>query len=229
MQEQCNACPTGHYCLTASTSPLECQYGTYTGRTKTEAKGSNAGPPSTSWPACTQCPAGHWCKNATVTPTKCGRGEHSTPGSSSCSVCQVGHFCGREGTTTAGMLANNRCAAGLWCPAGKDRVPDKTNEPCPTGRWCVEATVAPQGCKAGTYNPLYGRPSEMDACLACPAGRYCHFASSNITGYCAPGHYCPAGSTTPTQHTCPERYVEEALCSLYSVLKLYSHIIGVLE
>ena len=84
-------------------------------------------------------------------------------------------------------------------------MPDKKNEPCPTGRWCVEATVMPQGCKAGTYNPLYGRPSEVDACLTCPAGRYCHFASSNITGYCAPGHYCPAGSVTPTQHTCPER------------------------
>ena len=201
--DQCSPCPTGQYCVTGSSAPTACPAGTYTNVTNTASAGSAGG--ATSFPACTTCPAGHYCRVQSVSPVPCGAGNTSSSGASSCAVCTVGHFCDQDATSFSVMMSSKVCPAGLYCPAGLNKVPEYANEACPVGHYCVAGVAAPVACPAGRWNPITGAQSLAD-CLICPAGSYCEQASFTVTGTCAPGYYCPAGSTTNSTFACPTKY-----------------------
>ena len=192
---QCKDCPKGHYCGQGASRPETCPQGTYRAVNNTE-----------SIDQCTTCPAGYECPTtAMIEPEPCFPGRHSVEGSTECDVCEIGHYCDENTTSTSAMYGDKRCPAGLYCVAGLDKMPEFTNEACPLGSYCPEATLAPIACGPGYYQPFEGRGNVSD-CLLCPAGSYCVGGEPNITGLCAPGHYCPAGSSVSDAVRCPAKF-----------------------
>ena len=60
------------------------------------------------------------------------------------------------------------CPAGYSCAAPATTIP----ELCPRGHFCVEGTITPMACSAGTFSNATGATDE-DSCKACPRGSYC--------------------------------------------------------
>ncbi|OAF64381.1 hypothetical protein A3Q56_07913, partial [Intoshia linei] len=193
--DSCKACPQGHYCEEASTTPTKCPIKTYN-----LLKNSN------NLSACLQCLSGYYCDTiGKVNPTICPIGKYSKEGQSSCSACEEGRFCDKTGTTFDIMENTNVCPPGLYCPVGMDKVPDASINACIVGNYCPKALISrnPIKCPIGTYNDKTGLSSVND-CKACIAGKCC--ATLGMTSAiveCPIGNYCLEGTGLCDTYKCP--------------------------
>ena len=225
-------CPRSHYCplgvwvndITSVTetrgaaSPIACPPGTYS-----QAEGAST---------CLDCPEGRWCNFALSTlsahtPQLCPSGYYCNkttempeatpcpPGTFSyvmglssvteCQLCEPGKYCPAPAATNA----TDYCPAGVYCEYGAASSNGTVGELggsggiCPAGHWCGFATVVPERCTNGTYNPNTGSTS-MDACLACTPGFYCEDAGiSRPTAAVEAGYYAPLYCTDSTCSNTP--------------------------
>ena len=193
--DDCIGCPPGSICVSPAVSPTLCAAGTYTARMHTGDATQST---------CLSCPAGYKCAEGATGPEECGSGYYSGGNTDTCTLCDVGHYCASNTTTTAAMTAA-RCPAGLFCAAGMDAAPDVQTHACPAGHYCLEATAAPADCSPGTYNPRVAAESQAE-CVDCPAGHYCVGGEASVTGECDAGHYCGIGSSSATDAACPRGF-----------------------
>lgn len=199
-EDECLPCPEGSYCGEGFTVPVLCPVGTYSNVTNTIGMGpsNNEGERN-----CMECPAGYYCQLGSKNPIECGTSKYSISGQGCCDVCLTGYYCPLNETSEEAML-QYRCPAGMYCPAGQGSIPTQYSNACPKGHFCIEATLLPEPCPNGTYNPNTGLKSSNE-CLLCPPGYYCEGGKSFIDGKCLPGYYCPQNSSISTQIPCPKR------------------------
>jgi hypothetical protein len=113
------------------------------------------------------CPTGgSW----SPTNTSCPAGSYSPEGAATCSPCPGGTF----GASTTMTSCTGRCPAGYACPPHST---SPTANPCPPGKYSLEASAGCIACAMGTY-------SSMSAAPIC-------------NGTCVAGQYCPKGSFGP--------------------------------
>ncbi|KAE9138231.1 hypothetical protein PF007_g1495 [Phytophthora fragariae] len=194
LASQCHECPVGRYCPEASSSPTNCQAGTYNPQTgAADSYECLACPPGWSCPHVGQsnyvdrCAKGHYCPGGTVLATDhpCPAGTYTENidliRSQDCTICPLRHAClpGTGGETQT-MLD---CGAGFFCPNG---TAHSDQFPCLPGTWSSSTSL-----------------SAPDECDICPPGKFCQGGKSLIDGNCAPGHYCPLGTYSSTQFPCP--------------------------
>ena len=143
--EECERCPTGHYCPEGATEPTPCPTGTfgpwqmaksedrcrqcYRGTYNDEAGASR----------CKQCGPGHYCESGSDSPVPCPKGTFS-PYSNAwsedlCRECYAGYYGDEEGLA--------RC------------------KPCPEGSYCEAGTVEPTSCPDGHTSPPYSRSEDQ--------------------------------------------------------------------
>ncbi|CUE73353.1 membrane-associated protein, putative [Bodo saltans] len=202
-QSDCLSCTVGNYCPQGSSAVIACPAGSYTPFNRTTGAGPSGLIDST---LCLLCPAGYYCPTGSSAPSYCLPGTYSDSGASSCTTCEVGRYCPQNATSADQKERLFLCPAGLFCPAGLNRVPSAQYEACIVGNYCPLGTAAPVACVPGSYNPVVGRPSIAD-CLPCTEGFYCSLSgASAVTGECDPGYFCAAGSSSSTQEPCPSRY-----------------------
>lgn len=194
--DECEDCPKGHYCGSATVIPIECPDGTYrdTVGGKTDSD-------------CITCPAGSYCIKGSVYPADCGIGMQSTQGESFCSQCDAGKYCPYN--TTCNSLTNCHdkkyqldCHKGMYCPTGQGPDPTFAENACSKGYYCPKGTKTEQPCPPGTLNRVPGR-GDLSDCITTKAGYYTLEASYEETGECEPGYYCPPGSSSSKQKECP--------------------------
>ena len=130
------------------------------------------------------------------------------PSRDNCTACSSGHYCASVGLAAP----TGKCAAGFYCLRGvASRAPRigtyeeggiaRGGDVCPKGTFCVNGTVVPEQCAAGSYSDAEGR----SACTTCPSGFFCPSNSSEFKQHpCPAGYYCEAGTTHATQYPCPE-------------------------
>jgi hypothetical protein len=88
------------------------------------------------------------------------------------------------------------CVSPVTCEGSAEGATEIFGDGC--GSWVYEL------CPAGTYNPNTHQPTEEQACLMCPPGKYCQTTGLEYpTGDCDPGHFCvqQASSRSPTTDT----------------------------
>lgn len=202
-QEDCLPCQPGFYCDAASVAMTPCPAGTFTPYNLTNSSGPSGDENSRQ---CLQCPAGYRCPQQSVDPTPCPVGNYSAAQSTTCTPCPVGHYCPHEGTSEDAMNRIFECPAGLFCPAGTDRIPSMQEYGCPAGYYCPRGVSTPTACSPGTFNPNTGRSFPTD-CIPCTVGMYCSSSAlAAVSGECDPGYYCPGGSSSAQDTPCPARY-----------------------
>jgi len=203
--ETCIACPEGSYCPSKAESPIECPRGYYTSATTqtsctvcpdgeyTEATGATG---------CTPCPSGSYCPNTKDNaPQNCTAGSYIAAGTTHCQLCPAGSYCN---SITANPAAN-LCPAGTYteiglnteckqCPAGYYAVGTGNSActPCERGKSCVDPTLAPQDCPAGTYSP-----NLESGCEACPEGTYQTGTNAVQCNTCPLGQRCSDPTSAP--------------------------------
>ncbi|OAF67357.1 hypothetical protein A3Q56_04909, partial [Intoshia linei] len=211
-------CPVGKFCSTPKDDPVDCPSGTYSFGRKTQ---------------CDKSDYGFFSVDLITIIQICSIGKYaSTQGATACSSCQAGYYC------PAGTIKLNPtkalCMKGFYCSNGGTIIPcpagtygqkhGATSEvdgcaTCPSGYYCLEATVYPADCLPGHYCPtgtqeikgikcgkgkyqdLYNAKLSTD-CKPCNAGRYCLEATSSqdcSTCTCPVGSYCLAGTLAPVQ------------------------------
>eukprot|EP00606_Chrysophyceae_sp_TOSAG23-5_P001356 GSChrysophyteH2.ASY1.ANO1.1387.1 assembled CDS len=217
-QDHCDACPAGFYCDGNGGQPVicpagsycpistryynefTCEIGTYSTQTGLDEQDD-----------CVNCLEGHFCPTPGV-----GAAEAD-------SECSPGYYCkgGSESATpvndtVAGVLMNDLCGAGKYCPSGTnfDESPSAT---CPPGSFCVAGSKDHELCPGGSYQAQAGQ-SDCEPCqqgyycptgatieIVCPAGRWCA-AGVSIGTPCDVGYYTTStGLTQSTECTeCPE-------------------------
>ena len=95
------------------------------------------------------------------------------------------------------------------------------------GKFCVQASTAPEDCAIGTYNDFSNTAEE---CLACPEGYRCAAAGTinpdpcpagfwspsgaGECSYCRVGHHCPHSVTTLSQMLVEQECPGGVLCAL---------------
>ena len=207
---ECLLCPQGSFCPIHSTEPIPCPDGTY-GVISGAETGNSSLPNS-----CQECPGGTRCPSGSVSFTSCGVGYYSRDGDSTCLLCELGHYCGKNTTSYDEMINGGGswensgdlagvCFNGTYCDAGMIRPPDLLRNSCPRGYYCPTGTEYPAPCPAGRYGLSSGLGS-AEECSLTPSGFYTVEASRNVSGMCDPGYYCPTGSTGPQQIPCPPRH-----------------------
>jgi len=149
-----------------------------------------------------QCPGGTFSTGSAAGCTYCSPGYESAPGSTSCSICDVGEYC--PGPPTG-------AGSSLYTGIGSLSIQGSRGDlDCPAGSYCQFGTSTPTPCPAGTYNPNT-KSTTLSACLpcsagqysqagspscsTCPAGRYCTTPATSVI--CPIGSYCPSGTVTP--------------------------------
>ena len=162
-----NKCNTGHFCPEGSVSPNEqaCPAGTYNNQEGQESQAS-----------CLQCTAGFFCNVGTVDPhMPCTPGHYCPVGSTNGDLypCPPGTY-----SPHGNLVAENQCTqcdAGYYCTGGKPE-PDAL---CPPGYICPAGSedFNRSPCRAGTFQPDYGRTDPNTHCLACHEGYFCEEAS----------------------------------------------------
>ena len=201
IEEQCTQCSAGHFCseLAARNVTGACEAGYFCtlGSSSPTPNGvkstGNFGP----------CPIGHYCPIASQYPLPCPRGTFSNQthvsNASECAPCLNGHYCASEGLVEPSGL----CSAGYFCLTASDTPTPTANDErgsiCPRGHYCIEGSVRPIGCNAGTHNPIIGQ----NQCFPCLAGYYCPENSTESDLPCPVGHYCIEGTAYATQYPCP--------------------------
>ncbi|XP_064629316.1 zonadhesin-like [Lineus longissimus] len=206
-------CPSGHKCLTASSSPDPCPPGTYQdlcgqSECKTCLKGFHCGENTTS-PVI--CPVGHYCPQG----TKGGEHEPCVPGTFNnltgmhqwqyCLDCPPGHYCDKE----AAIKPTGECEAGHYCHlAATSAFPNKTKtgSQCEPGSYCPRGSSKPFPCTPGWACSTSAMQSPKDECLP---GYNCQLGSWNVNGSrgnstafpCPAGKFC--GKKESVGHLCP--------------------------
>ncbi|XP_074158322.1 uncharacterized protein LOC141562243 [Sminthopsis crassicaudata] len=189
---ECHICPSGQYCVPEQ-KPQLCPRGFYcpegTGLNWQPCPAGTYGPvPGLgSLMECRVCDRGKFCLMANAT-------------DADCSPCPPGHYCNATGLTAPSGL----CSKGFFCLGGaitpNSSIRDRRGGPCPTGHFCPRASVVPQVCLAGFYNPLPAQSS----CKPCPQGFFCpENSSSFVANECPAGHYCPPATASASQFPCP--------------------------
>ena len=198
----CVYCPGGNYNLAtnlASSCPLTCGAGTYTGLGGDYCFSC---PPGTYNPStgvsCIQCLPGTYFAGTGATSASacqtCPTGTFSTGGSSSCGnfcptgltvsgsacVCSPGNYVPAYSTTCTNCLAGTFSVLGDIC----------TN--CPAGSWSAAGAAACVNCSAGFSCPASSTTST--ACTSCLSGTW-SIAGGACTN-CLAGTYSGAGATT---------------------------------
>ena len=190
------SCALGYYCPGGTINPTDnpCPAGTYSGSYYAVTPYD-----------CLQCPRGYGCVAG------------SSPQSIATALCQAGYYCPR-GSKTITQVA---------CPAGTYRATTKAKKiedcvPCPSGSYCVSATVTPVTCPAGYYCPLGTtsanqypcRPGtyststglvSQDGCTQCGLGNYCVGGTQAVVA-CAAGNYNNVTMEAPACYACPAGY-----------------------
>ncbi|EDO39339.1 predicted protein, partial [Nematostella vectensis] len=169
-------CPMGFYCPQGSSSPTQCEAGTFGNSTKLKSQSE-----------CNDCSPGFYCSPPTIYPNL---------------KCSAGHWCSGRSTEPSPVNKpyGTECPNGTYCPEGTP-VP----VPCPKGSYnpyrgkAREADCVP--CEGGKYCETTGLTAVTGDCKP---GYYCTANASDsrpvdgVSGdKCPIGHYCPEGSPKP--------------------------------
>ena len=211
-------CPPGHFCPEGSSSPQQCEAGTYNLYSKSAS--------------CEICPNGYYCPNRSITfeDTDCPKGHYCPAGtrfateypcpegtylnytnanrSTQCKPCSPGKYCSQAGTPEP----DGNCAPGYYCTRGSHTpTPKKVGNETRSECVCPINEGVGGKCLKGTYCP-----SGSDYPIDCPPGYYCGNDSlAYFSGPCLAGYYCsgratvanPVDNTTggacPSGHYCP--------------------------
>ncbi|GKT35455.1 uncharacterized protein PTSG_02037, partial [Aduncisulcus paluster] len=198
-----HACPTGNFCVEATTAPEECPAGKY--RPFVGAGSSDD---------CYDCPAGYYCEaGSSETTGECDIGYYCVAGSSvsnpAAGICGKGTYNPNTGAPSSSYCYP--CPAGTTCQSYGMSVPDS----CPVGHYCVVRTTDDGSlCPAGTYDRAQlGGMGSVGDCESCPPGEYCSGASGTHHADCGEGYYCSGGSKEYQPSTvqvyggpCPQGY-----------------------
>eukprot|EP00002_Diphylleia_rotans_P010730 TRINITY_DN2129_c0_g1_i2.p1 TRINITY_DN2129_c0_g1~~TRINITY_DN2129_c0_g1_i2.p1 ORF type:complete len:5186 (-),score=657.71 TRINITY_DN2129_c0_g1_i2:603-16160(-) len=211
-----NPCPSGHYCLSGTTTPTPCQSGTFASATG----GIDAS-------HCLPCSAGSYCdKTGLSAPSgNCTRGYYCLEGSNSPipkdtrfgSICPPGHYCppGTQSATQypcpSGTYSNSHglgaigeclaCPPGWYCDVASTSPSGK----CQAGFYCRHSSSSPRPALGASFGPCTdgmfcpegtGVPSE------CPGGRFCNTVS--ILGECTAGFFCITGAASSRPSLYPQ-------------------------
>ena len=191
-------CPPGHFCYAGTFDPFPCENSTV--RLATHgASPDDCGP----------CPAGYMCFDGDPVPDPCEPGYYCPIGETRI-PCPVGHY-----NEFYSMSMPDDC---ILCPAGSfcnaTAISDPAEWPCPSSEYCLNGTLDPLPCPAGTYRDELNAES-MDACYECPGGFYCP-RETDVYYSCSERNYCPPGSSNttacPAGHYCPVNSLEPLLC-----------------
>ena len=189
-----NICPFGNYCPAGSSSPQQCQQGTY---------GPSSGLGAST--DCLLCSYGRYCGSTGLSaPTgNCSQGYYCDPGESSSTpidgICPAGYFCD-----------NNNYYVQVPCFMGtyNSFTTQSSCNACPAGSYCTGSTALPIVCEKGYNCPASTRFSHEfpcgpgyysdvvgnSVCSLCPQGYYCNNAAQSSNNICPINKYCPAGS-----------------------------------
>jgi hypothetical protein len=157
--DDCTACPVGHYCPSASPTPIACDAGYEQGSTHA-TKASD----------CIECLAGwHAAGTGNEQCTGCGIGTYqNTPGAADCKSCDAGHAQPLEKRTSV-----TDCE---FCAAGRYQPHDHRSfcVTCGTGFYQnIDGQTGCKKCAAGSYGYATGdKTSESEGCKVCQTGRY---------------------------------------------------------
>ena len=191
-------CPPGHYCYAGTYDPFPCE------NTTVRLDTHGASPDD-----CGPCPAGYMCFDGDPVPDPCNPGQYCPLGESSMD-CPPGHY--NPFYSQSSIEDCLVCPKGYFCNASA--ISKFSDWPCPTSQYCLNGTLDPLPCPAGTYRNDYGADS-MDACYECPAGYYCP-RETDVYYSCPEKTYCPPGSTNttvcPTGYYCPVNSGSPLLC-----------------
>ncbi|XP_034024623.1 multiple epidermal growth factor-like domains protein 6 [Thalassophryne amazonica] len=195
--DSCLPCPPGHYCEKERLTKVsgKCKPGWFC---VSAAWNSQPFDLDNYTNANCLCPA-------TATGGRCQAGFYCPSGSSEPLPCPPGYFCNISGLA----LPMGPCSSGYYCSGGATEASPtdgKTGSICPPGTFCVEGSLEPELCPAGTFSPVPGLTSEH-SCQPCSAGFYCRRAGLQApTGPCRQGYFCPPGQTVPAAVPCPSGY-----------------------
>ncbi|KPP71460.1 SCO-spondin-like [Scleropages formosus] len=175
-----NRCPVGYHCPQGSTSPVNCQDGSYSNTTgmlgeqlslpqlilvlyvhcAAECLDCPSGMYCPSGVGVQSCPAGHYCPGGTGTEEvlPCPPGTFSPePGRSQleqCQLCPAGMYCEDWGQTepTGPCQAGYFCLAGINFPNPDGNISTGVGGPCPQGHYCPAGTSLPVPCPLGRFS-----------------------------------------------------------------------------
>ena len=208
-------CPSGHYCPSASISPVICPAEHF-------CEENNLALPSgkcRSGYYCLMgsksreqfiCDVGHYCVNGKKIPCPTGTLGiiDGLASKNECIPCPPGHYCARSGSSNS----TGPCSENYYCPGGQEK-PENEDLICPPGHRCPISSSEPIPCNNGHFQNLNGQAY----CKPCPMRYFCE--NLNGTGIidpsnfpCVEGHYCPEGTRHRYQYKCPP--------STYSDVKL---------
>lgn len=177
-------CPAGHYCPAGTNTPVKCPDGKY-----------SPGDGASTAQSCGACPAGYLCLADAQTP--CSIGYYCPGGNRSLEYpCPIGTY--NDLRQQADYSSCKPCPAGYICNEAGIGLGNVTN--CPPGHFCVQGSVTPAACPAGTFRASPNGVSNS-SCFTCPAGYYCGKQSITgspcVTNASAP-IFCESGSSVPT-------------------------------
>ena len=209
-------CPRGTYCPNGTSTPLQCEEGTYNDlQGETSCRLCPEGflcPPGTDYFTFNECPTGYVCPEGTEHQYQypCPAGSYNPytgqQNYSECLPCPGGLYCEASGLSNA----TGPCAEGYYCIQGNTSprpldTPPSVGGICPVGSYCPEMSVLPTECDPGMYCGMEGLPQTQGPCDAgyfCLGGAHTASPSDNVTGnICPQGSYCVQGSTN--HQPCP--------------------------
>ena len=137
------------------------------------------------------------------------------------------HFIGSSANWTGLCDAGYYCENGAWTSTPIDGV---RGRPCPKGSFCLEGTIAPEGCPTGTFNNITGLTASSE-CTSCLPGKVCSTTGLEApNGLCQERYYCAQGAKTATPsdpsiggkctpgHYCPTGVADPLSCKVKSVI-----------
>ena len=224
LQQIGGKCKAGTYCPAGSSTPIDCDGGSYCSMDELDAVEGpcNAGyycqlgslmPAPVNETYGDVCPQGNYCPLNTATPIQCPEGTYSdqyqNENVSNCLPCTAGMYCAGMGN----IVPDGDCDVGWFCPAGSI-VPQPAGNQCLPGHECPQQSASQTPCPSGFYQPNVGQGS----CLNCPAGMYCDQTEAiaeeqsgvNESSHgvvtpktCPAGFFCPEGTQIASQNPCP--------------------------
>ena len=184
------SCHVGHFCPSATVSPIVCGEGSFCPGYDASGRGATAELPCpvgtfssatrlTNADECTRAEPGFFAPTGSVAQTPCAAGTVApTRGLGVCEPCPPGWYQPLTGSTIC-----RGCERGSYCPVGasaalpckKGFYSNATNltDPsecliCPAGMACSTGSIEPVPCFPGTHAPIEG----MARCMYCESGTY---------------------------------------------------------